>query len=317
MTMHVACAADEAYVGHCATMLHSLLTRHASDGVVVHFLHAPTFDADDRARLAAHIERNGGTVELHAIDDAHLAGLPAINGIPPIMWNRVFLPELLPDVDRVLYLDADTLIVDDLRPLWREPLADTYVAAVTNVLEAAHEHHARELGLPPDQPYFNSGVLLFNLDEMRAGDCTARITRYARGERLRWPDQDALNAILGTRCRSLHPRWNCMNSLFLLPEATDVFGAKVVREARAHPAIVHFEGPVLAKPWHYLSKHPFRRAYLEHRAATPWPDAPMTGRTLGNRLLRPLPPRVTLGVLRGVAIARRRVLTTVGSGAGQ
>jgi lipopolysaccharide biosynthesis glycosyltransferase len=306
MTMHVACAADEAYVGHGATMLHSLLACHANDGVVVHFLHAPAFDHDERARLVGHVERNGGTIELHAIDDARLAGLPAIAGIPPIMWNRVFLTELLPDVDRVLYLDADTLIVDDLGPLWDEPLGDAYAAAVTNVLERAHEHHARELGLPVGQPYFNSGVLLFNLDEMRAGDCTARIVSYARGERLRWPDQDALNAILGRRCRSLHPRWNCMNAVFLLPEATDVFGATAVRDARARPAIVHFEGPGLAKPWHYLSKHPFRRAYLEHRAASPWPDVPMTGRTFGNRLLKPLPTTATLEVLRQLQWVRSR-----------
>ena len=143
MTMHVACAADEAYVGHCAAMLHSLLARHADDGVVVHFLHAPAFDARERARLVGHIERNGGRVELHALDDACIAGLPAIAGIPPIMWYRVFLPELLPAVDRVLYLDADTLVVDDLRPLWREPLDGAYVAAVPNVLETAHANHAR------------------------------------------------------------------------------------------------------------------------------------------------------------------------------
>ena len=105
-----------------------------------------------------------------------------------------------------------------------------------------------------------------------------------------------------------------MNSVFLLTEAADVFGGDVVREARHHPAIVHFEGPVLAKPWHYLSKHPFRRTYAEHRAATPWPEVPVTGRTLGNRLLRPLPTRVTLGVLRGVAEVRRRMPAGVGSG---
>lgn len=102
-----------------------------------------------------------------------------------------------------------------------------------------------------------------------------------------------------------------MNSLYLLPEATAVFGAEVVREACTHPAIVHFEGPALAKPWHYLNKHPFRRAYAAHRAATPWPDVPVTGRTFGNRLLRPLPTKLTLGVLRRAGIARRRALTNV------
>jgi hypothetical protein len=71
----------------------------------------------------------------------------------------------------------------------------------------------------------------------------------------------------------------------------------VVREACRHPAIVHFEGPEIGKPWHYLSKHPFRAEYVAHRAQTPWPTAEMVGRTLPNRLLKPLPTRAALEVM--------------------
>jgi len=302
--LHVACAADERYVGHCAAMLHSLLVEHPRDDVIVHFLHAPSFDRDDRDLLVAHIERHAGTAVLHPIADAKIDGLPAIPGIPRVMWYRVFLPELLPDVDRVLYLDADTIVVDDLRPLWREPLAGAYVAAVTNVLEGGYARHPAELGLPAGQPYFNSGVLLFNLDEMRRGGCTDAIVRYARDKRLRWPDQDALNVVLGERCLALHPRWNCMNSLFMLPEANAVFGAAVVDDACARPAIVHFEGPAVTKPWHYLSKHAYRLSYVGHREATPWPDVDVGGRTLVNRVLRPLPVAATMSLLTGAARVR-------------
>jgi lipopolysaccharide biosynthesis glycosyltransferase len=302
--LHVACAADEAYVAHCAAMLHSLLVHHRRDDVIVHFLHAPSFSATELALLTGHVERNRGRLVPHAIDDDAIAGLPAISGIPRVMWYRVFLPELLPDVDRVLYLDADTLVVDRLDALWSEPLEGSYVAAVPNVLESQHAAHPSELGLPPTQPYFNRGVLLFNLAAMRADGCTDRIVAYARNQTLRWPDQDALNVVLGARCRSLAPRWNCMNSVFLLPEAEALFGADAARLARDNPAIVHFEGPVLAKPWHYLSKHPYRWAYASHRAATPWPDIALTGRTWGNRLLKPLSARATMTVLSEVQ--RRR-----------
>jgi hypothetical protein len=51
------------------------------------------------------------------------------------------------------------------------------------------------------------------------------------------------------------------------------------------------------KPWHYLSKHPYRATYLTHRAATPWPDVAIQGRTLCNRVLRPLPTATRLVVL--------------------
>ena len=63
------------------------------------------------------------------------------------MWYRIFLPELLPDVDRVLYLDADTIAVDSLAPLWEIDLDDSYLGAVTNVFQANHVHRPAELGL--------------------------------------------------------------------------------------------------------------------------------------------------------------------------
>jgi lipopolysaccharide biosynthesis glycosyltransferase len=300
VTWHVACAADERYVGHCAAMLHSLLERAraaSSREVVVHFLHAPTFPTPTRDQLAAFVATNGGRFTPWEIADDRVAGLPTMDRIPRTMWYRIFLPELLPDVERVLYLDADTLVVDDLAPLFDRPLDGAYVAAVPNVFEPRFAQRPQELALPRAQPYFNSGVLLFDLARMRDDGCTQQIVRMAKNEPLLWPDQDALNVVLGGRQVTLHPRWNAMNSLFLLREAQATFGAETVRDACARPAIVHFEGPALSKPWHYLNKHPYRAEYLRHRRATPWPDVAVEGRTWSNRLLRPLPTRAAMEVL--------------------
>jgi lipopolysaccharide biosynthesis glycosyltransferase len=297
MTWHVACAADAAYVGHCGAMLHSLFARNPRREVAVHFLHGPDFPAADRAKLRALVERPGRELHCHEIDDGAVAGLPRMGRIPQVMWYRVFLPDLLPGVERVLYLDADTLVLGALDELLATPLDGAYVAAVPNVLEPRYAAHPRELGLPATRRYFNSGVLLLHLDAMRADDCTRRIVEYATSEDLLWPDQDALNVVLGPRQVELHPRWNVMNSLYLFPYARDALGADAVAEACARPAIVHFEGPDVAKPWHYLNKHPWRDAYARHRASTPWPVAEIAGRTWRNRLLRPLPTRTTLAVL--------------------
>jgi hypothetical protein len=72
------------------------------------------------------------------------------------------------------------------------------------------------------------------------------------------------------------------------PWAADVFGADVLAEARHRPAIRHFEGPAANKPWHYMCDGDLRTAYFEHRRATPWPDCPIEGATLGNAVRRRL-----------------------------
>ena len=296
-TRHVACAADQNYVGHCAAMLDSLFLSNPDIEFHLHFLHPPSFEPVDRDRLDRFVARAVATSRSGRSPTMMSPASATMTIIPKAMWYRIFLPDLLPDVDRVLYLDADTLVVDNVTALFDQPLDDAYVAAVANVLEPEFADRPQKLGLPASQTYFNSGVLLLNLEAMRADRCTDRIVEYARSESLQWPDQDALNVVLGSRCILLHPRWNCMNSLYVFPEASDVFAAGQVDEACPRPAIVHFEGPQFMKPWHYLSKHPYRATYLAHRAATPWPDMHIQGRTLRNRVLRPLPTATRLLVL--------------------
>lgn len=303
--MEVACAANETYIPHCAAMIHSLLTAHRPGLVTIHFLCAPDVSDPTIEKLDTMATALGGRLVLHDGLDDQVSDLPVMDRIPAVMWYRVLLPHLLPATERVLYLDCDTLIVDDLSALWDIDLEASYLGAVTNAFELGMERHATDLGLRSPADYFNSGVLLFNLDRMRADGVTEAILECARTRPLIWPDQDALNLVLGGSRLPLDPRWNCMNVLFYGAAAT--IGAEVARAAVARPAILHFEGPQMAKPWHYLNRHPRRAAYFAHRSATPWPDVDIEGRTLTNRALRPLPTRTANRILRLQQRARRRL----------
>ena len=284
MTLQVACSARHDYVPHAATMLHSVLQH---DRPHVHFLHGDDWPADYFDRLRSMIEDGGGEVTFHGVSAERVAGLRTRDGLPAAHWYRIFLPELLPDVDRILYLDGDLIALESLDPLWATDLGDNYLGAVTNVLQSDHTNRPAELGLPADS-YFNSGVLLMDLEGMRRDGCTDEVMAWALAhwDKLAWPEQDALNVVLGARRLGLHPRWNLMNSILLFPASVDVFGADVVAEARAHPAIRHFEGPSVNKPWHYLCERGMRDLYFEHRCHTPWPEYELEGATVRNRLRR-------------------------------
>jgi lipopolysaccharide biosynthesis glycosyltransferase len=285
--LRVACASDQRYVPHAATMLRSVLAHASDEPVSIHYLHGPGFPAGARDRLTTMVREGGGEISFHHVPDDRVAGMPSWAYIPQAMWYRVFLPELLPDVDTVLYVDIDTIVLDSLTPLFDLDLGHRYLAAVTNVFQPHERHRPAQLGLRADV-YFNSGVLLLNLDAMRRDDCTTSIREYAmrHSERPGWPDQDALNVVLGEGRLPLHPRWNCMNSVLLFPWAADVFGGEAVAEARANPAIRHFEGPAINKPWHYLCDREMREVYLEHRSHTPWARFRLEGATPANGVRR-------------------------------
>lgn len=262
MTLHVACAAAGAYVPHSAAVVHSALSH--GDDVVVHYLHGPSLDGRARRWLARMSDR----IVLHEIAPDRIADLPVHGYFTAAMWYRLLLPELV-EADRLLYVDCDTIVTDRLEPLFATPLEGALVAAVDNVPLPWLPDRGRELGLAS---YFNSGVLLLALDALRREGAMEAVAEFARaeGERLVWPDQDALNVVLGERRVALAPRWNAMNAVLDRPEAVAVFGAAPVAEARERPGVRHFEGPGANKPWEPGFDHAHGERYWAHRQATPF-----------------------------------------------
>ena len=292
--IHVALATDRAYVPYCGVAALSLAETRGDSPVTIHVLHGDDVGDDDVTALTSVAGRPGVDVVAHRIDAAAVAELPSVDRFGPVIWFRLLLPELLPGCDRVVDLDADTFAVASLDDLWSADLGGAAVAAVRNVVHPEHRHRGPALGLPSMSEYFNSGVLLFDLARVRSAGLMARAREVAceQRDRLLWPDQDALNVAFAGRWLAVHPRWNCMNSLRVWrPWAEEALGADAVAEALADPAVVHFEGPALSKPWHVLSDHPLRGRYRSALARTPWADTPLTDRTVATRFIGRLPER--------------------------
>jgi poly(ribitol-phosphate) beta-N-acetylglucosaminyltransferase len=276
-------------------MLHSLIASHRRP-VKAHLMASPDLSEEALERLSGWLDELGATIRVHRIDESRLHGVGHTFSI--CGWYRILLPELLPELDRILYLDSDLIVTDSLDPLSRLDVSQHCVAAVTNppFTPEWSARHCSALGMRSSDDYFNSGVLVMNLDELRRGDYADRILDYAvahtdhvratevdesstleaftyglnHPERLLFPDQDSVNAVLWERRLKLHPRWNYQLLFhrfeFRTPELTD----EIVAEARANPAIRHFEGPGHSKPWHPESDPADRALYWAHRERTPW-----------------------------------------------
>lgn len=283
-SLHVACAAEGEYVVHSAAMLHSLLSHHPAGSVTIHYLHGPELLQETRERLKGMVVRSGGTVRFWEIPDAWVAGLPTEGFTRKATWYRTFLPDLLPDIPRVLYLDADVLVLESVAPLWGLDMSSKQVAAVTNVLDPESVERPQALQIADSLDYFNAGVMVLNLDLMRREDSSRAVCEFgkAHASELAWRDQDAFNVVLGASRIALHPRWNCMNGLLVFPWSADRLGSEAVAEAIENPAIRHFEGPGPYKPWHYLCERRWRDLYRHHRRATPWPRVRLEGRNPKN-----------------------------------
>ena len=161
---------------------------------------------------------------------------------------RLLLPELLPELDRILYLDCDIVVRQDLSKLWEETdLADNYLAAVYEAAIEGQADRFRALGCDPAK-YFNSGFLLMNLAKMRAEKVSEKLLEACRVPYLEFPDQDALNQVCRGRVLPLSPLYNSIRTFFIpkyRPDFERQYGPGLWEKVRRE-ATIHYTG---GKPW--------------------------------------------------------------------
>ena len=202
-------------------------------------------------------------------------------------YLRLWADRLFPTRSRVLYLDPDTVAVRSIEALWHTDLQGKTVGAVpipNSVRPAQH-------GMPPGSLFFNSGVLLMDLQAWRTKEYCRRCIEYiqAHPERAIDADQDILNLVLFGDWLPLAFKWNVINPFFRPSYdmgLTEAERRRVCDEA----AIIHFNGG--AKPWIYLDNHPRQRDYFANLQRTDWRDYRPADRTPVNICRKALMPYV-------------------------
>lgn len=165
---------------------------------------------------------------------------------------RLLLPELLPEYDKVLYVDCDIIIRQNVSRLYNETeLGDNYLGAV---FEAPIENQAerfKALGCNP-RTYFNSGFLLMNLAVMRAENVSRRLMDACRVDWLEFPDQDALNQVCQGRVLTLSPLYNGIRTFFLPQYKADFIAqySETLWNQVQEKATIHYTG---GKPWNLFT----------------------------------------------------------------
>jgi UDP-glucose:(galactosyl)LPS alpha-1,2-glucosyltransferase len=170
-----------------------------------------------------------------------------IRGITVSTYYRLLLPELMSDITRVLYLDVDLIVRDDLRSLFEVDLEGMYLGGVKGIFTNIRDDRVQSLGISSGC-YVNAGVLLFNLDLMRKDGLQDDFVSMVSGN-YEFQDQDILNIRCAGKIGHLHPRYN-IHAMFDYLENREfcdgLFGAGVALEAVAAPCIIHYAGK---KPW--------------------------------------------------------------------
>jgi lipopolysaccharide biosynthesis glycosyltransferase len=242
MLHHIVMACDETYAVPLATALRSVVdSSRSGQPLDVHVLY-DQFSARSRQRVADSLPKSSALIRWEPVDLSAFERFPTLPHISSKMtFARFVIPQIFPaEVRRVLYLDADTLVLDDLGPLWEADLKGAVMGAVLDrILDPQIKACAAGLEqYPRVQNYFNAGVLLIDLERWRQERVSERALEYLIG-RPNSPlaDQDALNVACDGRWLELGARWNYY----------DHFRTVILEMPLAErPVIAHFPGQ---KPW--------------------------------------------------------------------
>jgi lipopolysaccharide biosynthesis glycosyltransferase len=250
--MLIVSAADERFAAHFAAMLHSAWTHHPK--AEFYFLDCG-LEPRTLSDLRGFATTRGIRLTIIKIDVAAFRDLPTNKALSVAAYGRLLIPDLFPSsIERVLYLDADCIVVDDLSALWRVNMGESAIAAVEDHGGARLE---REIGIEvDDEGYINSGVMLMNLAVWRRDRIAAAVMAFVSKHNPRMLDQPGINVVCGGKIVSLEKTWNLQVHQFYQP-----------RPLWLVPNIIHYSGE--KKPWLH-SDVPFGAIYLYHRNQTPF-----------------------------------------------
>jgi len=253
--MTIVSAADEGFAPHFAVTLHSAWTHNPT----AEFLLLDCgIEPSSLAALTTFAVRRGIHFRVVKVDITLLRDLPTTKIWSTAIYARLLIPDLLPEtMERILYLDADCIVVSDLTALWQTDIGEAAIAGVPDVAAPHIAHIERKNGTEVDEhEYVNSGVLLMNLVVWRRDKVATAAIAVIKQHQPRFLEQTAINAACAGKIAHVRDEWN-----FMLSQVKKL-------EHRRSPFIIHCTGPV--KPWLHRDAF-FADIYYHHRNQTPFP----------------------------------------------
>lgn len=161
-----------------------------------------------------------------------------------IYW-RLMLPKLLPDVDRIIYVDSDVVFVNDLSEADMIEMNGNLIAGVGD----------------KNGEYVNSGFLVMNLHQIRRDNLYEKWTGMSKKIKYKYPDQDLLNETCRGRILYLPLRYNFMPEICFSQIGKGIFSARDISDLKYDTVMIHYASrprpwdkdytPPLANIWKY------------------------------------------------------------------
>lgn len=278
--MNILCSTDHNYIMPTGVMLTSLLMHQAETEVHVHvMIDKSVTEADCNSLRRVVASSSKADVAFYFMEESLFRDFPLGEDYQSqhiqsmAAYYRLYASKVLPlSVKKIIYLDGDIIVRGSLQQLWDTEMGKEVPIAGVPDSEYSDVGHYNRLRYPMELGYFNSGVLLINLDYWRQHNVLNDFLKIVEDKRavLRCHDQDVLNYLFRENKQLLPLKYNMQNNflyrreLVPLPWTLD----EQIAEGQQNPFIVHFA--TAPKPWHTDCHHPYKSEFVHYREMTEW-----------------------------------------------
>lgn len=300
--INIVFASDDNYAQHTAVAMASVLVNTKVPQKIQFYLIDDEIQQKNKEKITKTVQNLGGNIEFIKIKNSKLEDCYVSGELSRASYFRLDIANILGEsIEKIIYLDCDLLVYDDIEKMWQLDMGGKPVAATCDlgIMASARVRKQKNkfIGLPFDAPYFNAGVLMMDLTKWRRGNYAEAIIALATQNKYPNHDQDALNKFFMNNWQEIPLRWDVIPPVFNLflkilikPDLR-----KKATEAKLNPAIFHYAGGY--KPWEYEIHDGFNDKYYEYLKFTEYKDAkmPQFDRRRKNRSIKRQMLRLKMG----------------------
>lgn len=278
--INIVFASDNNYAQHTAVAMASVLVNTKVPQKIQFYLIDDEIQQENKEKIIKTVQNLCGNIEFIKIKNSKLEDCYVSGELSRASYFRLDIANILDEsIEKIIYLDCDLLVYDDIEKMWQLDMGGKPVAATCDlgIMASARVRKQKNkfIGLPFDTPYFNAGVLIMDLKKWRDGNYAEAIIALATQNKYPNHDQDALNKFFMNNWQEIPLRWDVIPPVFnlFLKIVTKPDLRKKAIEAKLNPAIFHYAGGY--KPWEYEIHEGFNDKYYEYLKLTEYKDAKM------------------------------------------
>lgn len=251
--INVCVASDNNYAQYAAVTIASILDNALKTDRIRVFILDGGIDEVNKAKIQSLSEIHPSEINFVKVDPTLFDDYKKVKThsyISLSAYYRLKLPSLLPEIKRIIYFDCDFVVNSSLKPLFNKDLGNFPVAGVKDINRRM---------LKKNQNYVNSGMLVFDLENMRASGAEKAFLDWtlANIENINMGDQQIINEALKGQIALVEDEWNVQSSNFTNRSSYT-----------QSPKGIHFVSK--RKPWHFGSFSYHRNFYFKYLQLTPW-----------------------------------------------